>query len=60
MDFERSIGTRSPYPISILCCHDARRAVINESKTDYFPQLLKAHGHCLFQGIGMPTGLLAR
>lgn len=56
--FERSIKTCCCYyPISALCCHEARRAIINESKPN-FVELLKAHNHCLFQGIGMATNLL--
>jgi hypothetical protein len=56
LEFERSIGTCSPYPLSILCCYDARRVLEAESKL--FTELVKAHGHCVFQGMAMPTSTL--
>ena len=56
LEFEQSIGTRSPYPVSILCCYDARKVL--EAKSNLFAELVRAHGHCVFQGIAMPTSTL--
>jgi hypothetical protein len=56
LEFEQSIGALSPYPMSILCCYDAR--VVLEERPQLFPELVKAHGHCIFQGAAMPTSTL--
>jgi len=52
MKFERWLNTLGPS--TVLCCYDARQ-VLDEAYYNLFPELLKAHGHCLFQGIAMPT-----
>ena len=52
MQFERWLSTVTP--ATVLCCYDARQ-VLDETFYNLFPELLKAHGHCLFQGIAMPT-----
>jgi hypothetical protein len=55
-EYEQSIGTRSPYPTSLLCCYDARKLL--ESRSRFFTELVGAHGHCVFQGLAMPTSFL--
>lgn len=52
MKFERWLNTLGPS--TVLCCYDARQ-VLDEAYYNLFPELLKTHGHCLFQGIAMPT-----
>ena len=58
IEFERWLNTLSSYPMSTLCCFEAR-TTLNGSRSDFFMELLKAHRHCLFQGIAMPTSMLA-
>jgi hypothetical protein len=48
-----------PRPASVICSYDAREATSAEN-SDFFLKLLKVHGHCMFQGIGMPTNILLR
>ena len=55
MQFERWLSTVNP--ATVLCCYDARE-VLDEAFYNLFPELLKAHGHCLFQGIAMPTNTI--
>jgi hypothetical protein len=55
MQFERWLSTVTP--ATVLCCYDARQ-VLDETFYDLFTELLKAHGHCLFQGIAMPTNTI--
>ena len=57
IEFERWLNSLSSYPMSTLCCYDARRT-LNGSRADLFMELIKAHRHCLFQGIAMPTSML--
>ena len=56
VEFEKWLST-IPHPASVICCYDAR-GVIDEANSNFFTRLLKVHGHCLFQGIGMPTNIL--
>ena len=55
MQFERWLSTVTP--ATVLCCYEARQ-VLDETFYDLFTELLKAHGHCLFQGIAMPTNTI--
>jgi hypothetical protein len=55
MEFERWLNTLKP--ATVLCCYDARQ-VLDETYYNLFTELLKAHGHCLFQGIAMPTNTI--
>lgn len=57
IEFERWLNTLSSYPMSTLCCYEAR-STLNGPRPDLFMELLKAHRHCLFQGIAMPTSML--
>jgi len=41
------------FPATAICCYDAK--IIMEEPSDFFNGLLRAHDHCLFQGIAMPT-----
>lgn len=54
--YEQSIGTRSPSLISIVCCYDTRKLL--ETKPELFMKLVKTHGHCIFQGMAVPTTTL--
>jgi hypothetical protein len=58
VEFERWLNTLSSYPMSTLCCYEARD-ILQGPRPELFMELLKAHGHCLFQGIAMPTSMLA-
>ena len=55
MDFERWLNTGTAS--TVLCCYDARQ-VFEETYYNLFTELLRTHGHCLFQGIAMPTGTI--
>jgi hypothetical protein len=55
MDFERWLNTGTA--ATVLCCYDARQ-VFEETYYNLFTELLKAHGHCVFQGIAMPTSTI--
>jgi hypothetical protein len=57
IEFERWLNTLSAYPMSTLCCYEARDT-LHGPRPDLFLELLKAHGHCLFQGTAMPTSML--
>jgi hypothetical protein len=57
IDFEKWLGTLSSYPISMVCCYDAR-ALLESPFSTHFTELLKVHEHCAFQGIAMPTNTL--
>ena len=54
---ERGLHALSTFPATSICCYDAR-FVLEDSPSDFFRELLKAHDHCLFQGIAMTTGRL--
>jgi len=55
MELERWLNTLSP--ATVLCCYDARQ-VLDEAYYNLFPELLKTHGHSIFQGIAMPTNTI--
>ena len=55
MDFERWLSKRSS--ATVLCCYDASE-VLEETYYNLFTELLKTHGHCIFQGFAMPTATL--
>ena len=57
MEFERQLN--APNPAIVLCCYDARQ-VLDEAYYNLFTELLGTHGHCLFQGIAMPTNMISR
>lgn len=55
MDFERWLNKRSS--TTVLCCYDAKQ-VLEETYYNLFTELLKTHGHCIFQGFAMPTATI--
>ena len=55
MEFERWLNKLGP--ATVLCCYDARQ-VLDEAYYNLFPELLKTHGHCIFQGLAMPTNTI--
>jgi len=55
MGFERWLNTRGSS--TALCCYNARQ-VLDQTYYNLFIELLKAHGHCLFQGIALPTNMI--
>jgi hypothetical protein len=57
MDFERWLNKRAS--ATVLCCYDARQ-VFEETYYNLFAELLKTHGHCVFQGLAMPTATITR
>ncbi len=58
IEFEQWLNTLSSPSMSTLCCYEAR-GTLHGPRPDLFMELLKAHGHCLFQGIAMPTSTLS-
>jgi hypothetical protein len=59
IEFEHWLKTLSPYPVSMICAYDAKM-LVDDAPAKLFTDLLRAHGHCLFQGIAMPTSALLR
>jgi len=57
MEEERRVHKLSSYQTTSICCYDAK-LVIEDAPPEFFTELLKAHDHCLFQGIAMPTSKL--
>jgi hypothetical protein len=47
----------SSLPTTSICCYDAK-LVLEDAPSEFFQELLKAHDHCLFQGIAMATSRL--
>jgi len=58
IELERWLSTLSSYPMSTICAYDARMVLFDEAAPGLFTELLKAHGHCFFQGMAMPTSTL--
>lgn len=58
IELERWLNTLSSHPMSTICAYEARMVLFDEAPSSLFTELLKAHGHCLFQGIAMPTSTL--
>jgi len=57
MERERRTHKLASFPTTSICCYDAK-PVLEEASSDCFKELLKAHNHCFFQGIAMPTSRL--
>jgi hypothetical protein len=54
MEDERKAHKLSSFPTTSICCYDAK-LVLEDAPHDVFKELLKAHDHCIFQGMAMPT-----
>jgi hypothetical protein len=59
IEFEQCLNEISTYPVSTMCCYNARMVLLSETHS-LFTQLMETHGDCLFQGIAMPTITLLR
>jgi hypothetical protein len=57
---ERALAELQQYPMSVMCCYDSKTTIVNQPNPYLFPDLLKLHNHCLFQGVGIPTSDLLR
>jgi hypothetical protein len=54
---ERRTHKLFSFPTTSICCYDTK-LVLEDTPSEFFNELLKAHDHCLFQGIAMPTSKL--
>jgi hypothetical protein len=54
LEYERSVGTRFNIPLSAICAYDSQEWLKEEQLED-LTQVLKCHGHGIFQGIAFPT-----
>ena len=57
LEDERKAHRLYSVPTTSICCYDAK-FVFEDAPSEFFKELLKAHDHCLFQGIAMPTSRL--
>jgi hypothetical protein len=53
---ERAMDKRPSLTVSAMCSYDVRKLL--ETNPALFSEVMKAHGHCLFQAIAMPTSTL--
>ena len=51
--YERKVGETFPFPISAICSYDAQKT-IDQVGHDFLIDLLKMHGHNIFQGLAAP------
>ena len=56
--FEQWLRTLYHYPVSMICAYDAGMMSDEAAPPNLFTDLLRAHGHCFFQGMAMPTSTL--
>ena len=56
LEYERSVGTRFSIPLSGICAYDSKEW-LNDEQLEHLTQVLKCHGHGIFQGIAFPTSL---
>ena len=57
MENERRAHKLSSFPTTSICCYDVE-LVLDDAPSEFFRELLRAHDHCFFQGIAMPTSRL--
>ena len=56
LEIDRRVHSLSATPASSICCFDAR--LVLDDASNGFKELLKAHQHCFFQGVAVPTDKL--
>lgn len=54
LEYERMVGTRFNIPLSAICAYSGQEWLKEEQLED-LTQVLKCHGHGIFQGIAFPT-----
>jgi len=54
LEFERIMGTRFRMSFSAICAYNTHEW-LNDEQLELLTQLLKCHGHGVFQGIAFPT-----